>query len=50
MTAEPDLFDRLRAITLAAGRLDRGTQLQLLLMLEDCLERAHALDAQEDPE
>lgn len=40
MTTEADLFDRLRAVVLAAGRLDAGTRLQLVLMLERALERA----------
>lgn len=47
MTTESDLFDKLRAIVLAADRLDRGTQLQLNLMLRSCLERALDADQEE---
>lgn len=43
---EPDLFDKLRAVALAAERLDAGTRLQLYLLLESCLERAVELDAE----
>lgn len=45
---EPDLFDRLRAVVLAADRLDRGTQLQICLMLEAALERAQDHDHEVD--
>lgn len=38
-TDEPDLFDRLRAVVLNAEKLDRGTQIQLNVMLEAALER-----------
>lgn len=44
---EPDLFDRLRAIARAAGRLDRGTQLQLVVLLERALERVEEPDLEE---
>ena len=47
---EPDLFDKLRAIALAAGRLDRGTQVQLIVLLERALERVEDPDPEEDPE
>ena len=46
---EPDLFDKLRALALA-GRLDRGTQLQLIVLLERALERVEKPDTEEDPE
>lgn len=38
--SEPDVFDQLRAVVLAAGKANRSTQLQIHLLLQRALERA----------
>lgn len=37
---ERDVFDHLRAVVTAAGKVDRSTQLQIHLLLQRALERA----------